>query len=133
MYETFEHTADIGLRVRAATLVELFSEAASGLFSLIVENFDQVQPAKEFAIVVRGRPETIDYLLFDWLSERYGEDHVFMDVEGGIAPGLDWAQTIDRAVASYNGDFVLHFNHPTWREDESDPTTATRMDERKVR
>jgi hypothetical protein len=41
--------------------------------------------------------------------------------------------TFDRAVASYNGDFVLHFNHPTWREDESDPATATRMGERKVR
>jgi len=41
--------------------------------------------------------------------------------------------TFDQAVASYNGDFVLHFNHPTWREDESDPATATRVGERKVR
>jgi hypothetical protein len=40
--------------------------------------------------------------------------------------------TFDRAVASYNGDFVIHFNHPTWREDESDPATATRVNERKV-
>jgi hypothetical protein len=37
------------------------------------------------------------------------------------------------AVASYNGDFVLHFNHPTWRDDRNDPTTATRVNERKVR
>jgi hypothetical protein len=41
--------------------------------------------------------------------------------------------TFDRAVASYNGDFVIHFNHPTWREDENDPATATRVNERKVR
>ncbi len=39
----------------------------------------------------------------------------------------------DEAVASYNGDFVLHFNHPTWRDDPNDPSTATRVDERKVR
>ena len=39
----------------------------------------------------------------------------------------------DNAVASYNGDFVIHFTHPTWREDRNDPSTATRVNERKVR
>jgi hypothetical protein len=39
----------------------------------------------------------------------------------------------DNAVASYNGDFVIHFNHPTWREDRNDPSTATRVGGRKVR
>jgi hypothetical protein len=39
--------------------------------------------------------------------------------------------TLDNAVASYNGDFVLHFHHPTWRSDRNDPATATRVDERK--
>jgi hypothetical protein len=41
--------------------------------------------------------------------------------------------TLDHAVASYNGDFVIHFNHPTWRADRNDPATATRVNERKVR
>jgi len=41
--------------------------------------------------------------------------------------------TFDNAVASYNGDFVLHFNHPTWRDDRNDPSTATRVNERRVR
>ena len=41
--------------------------------------------------------------------------------------------TFDNAVASYNGDFVLHFTHPTWRDDPNDPSTATRVNERKVR
>ena len=40
--------------------------------------------------------------------------------------------TFDNAVISYNGDFVLHFNHPTWRDDRNDPATATRVNERKV-
>jgi hypothetical protein len=37
------------------------------------------------------------------------------------------------AVVSANGDRVLHFNHPTWRDDRNDPATATRVNERKVR
>jgi hypothetical protein len=31
----------------------------------------------------------------------------------------------DNAVASYNGDFVVHFHHPRWRDDRNDPATAT--------
>jgi hypothetical protein len=41
--------------------------------------------------------------------------------------------TFDNAVVSYNGDFVIHFHHPTWRDDRDDPSTATRVNERKVR
>jgi hypothetical protein len=41
--------------------------------------------------------------------------------------------TFDTAVASYNGDFVINFNHPTWRNDLNDPATATRVNERKRR
>jgi hypothetical protein len=41
--------------------------------------------------------------------------------------------TFDNAVASYNGDFVVHFTHPTWRDDPNDPSTGTRVNERKVR
>ena len=41
--------------------------------------------------------------------------------------------TLDNAVVSYNGDFVIHFNHPTWRSDRNDPSTATRVNEHKVR
>jgi hypothetical protein len=41
--------------------------------------------------------------------------------------------TFDKAVVSYNGDFVIHFHHPTWRDDTNNPATATRVNERKVR
>ncbi len=39
----------------------------------------------------------------------------------------------DNAVVSYNGDAVIHFTHPTWRQDRNDPATATRVDGVKVR
>jgi hypothetical protein len=38
----------------------------------------------------------------------------------------------DNAVISWNGDSVIHFNHPTWRSDRNDPSTGTRVGERKV-
>ena len=38
-----------------------------------------------------------------------------------------------KAVASYNADFVIHFNHPTWRHNQNEPSTATRIRGRKVR
>lgn len=67
MYETFDHTADIGLRIRAADLDGLFVEAAKGLFSLIVENPSAIRSLEESTFQVTGS-ET-DYLLFDWLNE----------------------------------------------------------------
>jgi hypothetical protein len=39
----------------------------------------------------------------------------------------------DDAVVSYNGDSIIHFNHPTWRQDRNNPATATRIAGRKVR
>ena len=39
----------------------------------------------------------------------------------------------DNAVVSYNGDAVIHFAHPTWRQDRNDPATATRINGVKVR
>jgi SHS2 domain-containing protein len=67
MHETFEHTADLGLRVRAATLEELFAEAARGLFSMIVPELGSVQPIESREFTIAGHER--DYLLFDWLSE----------------------------------------------------------------
>jgi SHS2 domain-containing protein len=67
MYETFEHTADLGLRIRAPTLDELFSEAGRGFFSLIVANLEAVRPVEEVSLGVVGGE--LDYLLFDWLNE----------------------------------------------------------------
>src|SRR3954462_8032807 len=67
MYEHFEHTADLGLRVKARNLNELFAEAARGLFAMVVEDIDSVQPVHEMAFEVDGGDRT--YLLFDWLNE----------------------------------------------------------------
>jgi hypothetical protein len=37
------------------------------------------------------------------------------------------------AVASYNGDHVIHFHHPGWRDNKNDPSTSIRANEQRVR
>jgi SHS2 domain-containing protein len=67
VYETFEHTADIGIRARAGTLDELFAEAARGLFSVVVANPESIRPTQDLSFRVRG--DRNDELLLDWLDE----------------------------------------------------------------
>jgi SHS2 domain-containing protein len=67
MYEVFEHTADVGIRIRATDLKGLFEEAARGLFAILVANPDAVEPVREMSFRLEG--ERQDDLLFDWLAE----------------------------------------------------------------
>jgi SHS2 domain-containing protein len=67
MHETFEHTADLGLRATAPDLPTLFSEAARGLFSIIVADPGQIVSRQQEHLEIAGRRP--DELLFDWLSE----------------------------------------------------------------
>ena len=74
MYETFAHTADLGLRVTAGSWEELFAEAGRGLLAMLVANPQQVRPVEEAAIRVDGDGEPSadqadEMLLFDWLNE----------------------------------------------------------------
>lgn len=67
-FEYFDHTADMGLRVRAESLEELFTQSALGMFSLIapLEQFE----AKE-ALDVLLKAENTEELLWKWLRELH--------------------------------------------------------------
>lgn len=67
MYELFEHTADLGLRIRAENLATLFEEAATCLMSAIVEDPSRIEPRESFELSIAG--DDREYLLFDWLRE----------------------------------------------------------------
>ena len=67
MFEHFDHTADLGLRVRAATLEELLVDAGRGLLAMIVANPEAVRPLHTKTIALAASEPA--YLLFDWLSE----------------------------------------------------------------
>ena len=67
MYEVFEHTADLGLRVEAASLSALLAEAAEGLFEIIAGDLAQIRPRVSRSFAIAGADPT--YLLLDWLGE----------------------------------------------------------------
>lgn len=67
MHEVFEHTADLGLRVAAATLDELFAEAGVGLFEIIAGDTGQIRARAERSFTVAGTDR--GWLLLDWMAE----------------------------------------------------------------
>jgi SHS2 domain-containing protein len=67
MYEIFEHTADLGIRVCAGSLDELFADAARGLFGVMVANVEGVKLVQEETFQLPGSNR--EELLHDWLSE----------------------------------------------------------------
>jgi SHS2 domain-containing protein len=65
--ETFDHTADLGLRIYGEDLNDLFRTAAEGLFGVIVANLTDVRPAEDLQVSLAA--ETVEDLLVDWLNE----------------------------------------------------------------
>jgi SHS2 domain-containing protein len=103
MYETFEHTADLGLRVRAPGLDTLFAEAAACLFSAIVDDLGTVRPAQRLDVKIDGADR--EYLLFDWLRELlylFDSRHLLLcrfeaRVGDGGLEGAAWGEPFDPA------------------------------------
>ena len=102
MYEHFEHTADLGLRIRAADRDTLFVEAARCLFAAVVEDLATVRPLQK--IDVKLAADEIDYLLFDWLREllyHFDADHLLFGTfevhvtDAGLT-GSAWGEPLDR-------------------------------------
>jgi len=110
MYEVFDHTADLGLRIRAATLEVLFAEAAEALFSLIVGGVGAIESRETVQFEVAG--EELDFLLFDWLNEllfTFESRHLLLkDFQVRISEG--------RLVAQATGEPFDRQRHPMEHE-----------------
>ena len=103
MYETFEHTADLGLRIRAADLDTLFAEAGRALFAALVEDLGAVAPAQRLDVQLAG--DDREYLLFDWLRTllyHFDAEHLLLSRfevhvgEDGLT-GSAWGEPLDRS------------------------------------
>ena len=102
MFETFAHTADLGLRVRSASRESLFEEAALGLFSMLIVDPSEVQPREEIRIEIDA--DEIEYQLFDWLSEllyRFDTQHLllgqfYVEFNDGKLIGICRGEPLDR-------------------------------------
>lgn len=102
MHEVFEHTADLGLRIRSPQLETLFAEAGEALFEAIVEDLATVAAKEKIDVRLTGQDRV--YLLFDWLNEllyRFESEHrLFSRFEVKVtAEGLEgsaWGEPLDR-------------------------------------
>ena len=101
-FEILEHTADAGIVAHGANLPELFANAATGMFALMME-FDSVHEREERLIQVEARDR--ETLLVHWLTELlYYLDaqqmlHCRFEIEKMTETGLRarvFGETIDR-------------------------------------
>lgn len=67
VYEIFDHTADLGLRVRSPSFAGLCEDAARGLCEIIAGDPDVVQPRSTERFEIPGDDPAM--ILFDWLNE----------------------------------------------------------------
>ena len=65
--EIFDHTADVGFRVRGATLDDLFATSAEAMFDYIVANRGEIVGADATQIELQA--ESTAELLATWLDE----------------------------------------------------------------
>ena len=103
-HELVEHTADVGLRIWAATLDELFEEAAIGLIDVMGRSTGHDDRQER---VVLDAPD-LDGLFVDWLSEV-----LFLFDARGFATrsarvGVQTEPTRLEAALSGSGDFEQH-------------------------
>ncbi|MCF8030536.1 MAG: archease [Desulfohalobiaceae bacterium] len=70
-YETFEHGADIGVRGIGRSLEEALAMAAKAMFSLMVDNLENVPAKTQVEIQVEGFD--MESLLLAWLNQLLAE------------------------------------------------------------
>jgi SHS2 domain-containing protein len=94
-WETFEHEADVGLRIRAADGPGLFAEAGRALFDLVCD-LGAVRERRSWEL--RGEAEEIGGLLVGWLN-----DLVYLfEGEGAVCSRFAfpaWSETAYEGVA----------------------------------
>lgn len=64
-YKLIDHTADIGIKVNAKTLEDLFIDSAKGMFEIIGHSNTGVDQKVEITL----KSDVLEDLLHDWLSE----------------------------------------------------------------
>ena len=109
-FEYFDHTADMGLRVYARDLPELFKESALGMFSLIA-------PLEQFksqdALDVLLQAENLEELLWKWLREL----HYLFSTQKLIFVSFDFSELSEKIVwATCWGQYFDPQKHQSDRE-----------------
>jgi len=84
-YELIEHTADIGIRVKAEDLKALFKNAASAMFDIIAEKKPETRAQKPETISIEQKADNLEELFVNWLNELLSlsavKELIFFDFE----------------------------------------------------
>ena len=67
LVRTFDHTADVGLRIEGVSLADVFETAAVGLFDVMVANRADIRLREPELVELRA--ESTAELLLTWLNE----------------------------------------------------------------
>ncbi len=67
-YELIEHTADVGVKITAASLEELFRKTARAMFDIMAEESGHCAK-KVNQIQIKQSADNIDELFVNWLNE----------------------------------------------------------------
>jgi SHS2 domain-containing protein len=104
-WRTFDHTADVGLRIEAPSRAALFEEAGQALAALIVEDPATVEARETLRFdLVAADPED---LLFDWLQALL----VAFEVQGMLLTRFRVTLEGERLRAEASGERVDRARH----------------------
>lgn len=103
MYELFDHTADLGLRVVAPDLNSLFQDGALALTSAMINDVSTIRPQSAVSIELVG--SDLVFLLFDWLNQflnRFEMEGLLfsrfeVNVHRGGLTASAWGEPLDRS------------------------------------
>lgn len=110
-FEEVDHTADVGLRVRAASLEGLFRQAALGLAALLTDPA-ALEPSERVAIEMRGLD--LEELLVGWLNEliyRFESDRLVLTAFPALR--VERGETGYRLSATGTGGRWVPKRHPS--------------------
>lgn len=102
MHELFEHTADLGLRVRADDLESLFAESGLCLLCAMVDNPDDVRADQVINVAIPSTSE-LEHMLIDWLrfllqtaeEQRILYSKFVLEFSDSGLSGTAWGEPID--------------------------------------
>ena len=94
MFETFDHTADVGLRVTAPDLPSLFAEASRALVAAMLGADTDVNETRRLEIFLEA-PDLVD-LMHDWLAEL----HFYFETERFVCSRADVTVSEDGKLAA---------------------------------
>lgn len=95
-FETFEHTADIGIEARGASLAELFASAAEGMLSLLISP-GAAQAREDRPLTVSA--DDLAGLLVNWLNELL----VLLNADGFVPVRFDVQDVTERSLRAQVG------------------------------